>query len=85
MQWIDYVGLFGAFLGSITFVPQVFRAWKTKSTGDLSYWMIGILILNVSTWLFYGSVKKDIAIIIANGIILILAFVLLIFKLSFKK
>ncbi|MBK6391317.1 MAG: SemiSWEET transporter [Saprospiraceae bacterium] len=85
MQWIDYVGLFGAFLSSVTFVPQVYKAWQSRSTGDLSYWMLFILIGNVSTWLFYGIVKKDLAIIIANCIILFLAMVLLYFKISFKK
>ncbi|MBP6795484.1 MAG: SemiSWEET transporter [Saprospiraceae bacterium] len=85
MQWIDYLGLFGAFLSSITFVPQVYKAWKTRSTGDLSYWMLFILMMNVSTWLIYGIVKNDFAIMIANSIILALALVLLYFKISFKK
>jgi len=85
MQWIDYLGLFGAFLSSITFVPQVYKAWKTRSTGDLSYWMLFILLMNVSTWLIYGIVKNDFAIMIANSIILALALVLLYFKISFKK
>jgi len=85
MQWIDYVGLFGAFLSSVTFVPQVYKAWQSKSTGDLSFWMLFILIGNVSTWLFYGIVKNDLAIMIANSIILALALVLLYFKISFKN
>jgi len=85
MEWIDYVGLFGAFLSAITFVPQVFKAWQSKSTGDLSIWMILILLGNVSTWLFYGIVKDDLAIMIANGIILSLSLVLLYFKLTFKS
>ncbi|MET0242527.1 MAG: SemiSWEET family transporter [Flavitalea sp.] len=84
MEWIDFVGLFGAFLSSVTFVPQVYRAWKTQSTGDLSIWMILILMGNVSTWLFYGIVKNDLAIIVANSIILFLSLVLLYFKLTFK-
>lgn len=85
MQWIDYVGLFGAVLSSVTFVPQVIKAWQTKSVGDLSIWMVFILIGNVSTWLFYGIVKHDIAIIVANSIILFLSLLMLYFKISFKK
>lgn len=85
MQWIDYVGLFGAVLSSVTFVPQVIKAWQTKSVGDLSIWMVFILIGNVSTWLFYGIVKHDIAIIVANSIILALSLLMLYFKISFKK
>ena len=85
LQWIDYLGLFGAFLSSVTFVPQVYQAWKTKSVGDLSIWMILILLGNVSTWLIYGIVKSDLAIIIANSIILVLSLTMLVFKLSFGK
>jgi MtN3 and saliva related transmembrane protein len=85
LNWIDYLGLFGAFLSSITFLPQVYKAWKTKSVGDLSIWMILILLANVSTWLIYGLIKNDFAIIIANSIILFLSFLMLFFKFSFKK
>lgn len=85
MEWIDYVGLFGATLSAITFVPQVYKAWESKSVGDLSIWMIVILLGNVSTWLFYGIVKEDFAIILANSIILFLSLVLLYFKFTFKK
>ena len=85
MQWIDFVGLFGAFLSSVTFVPQVYKVWKSRSANDLSYWTLTILVGNVSTWLFYGIVKKDIAIIIANSIILGLALLLVYFKATFKK
>ncbi|MFT3746960.1 MAG: SemiSWEET transporter [Agriterribacter sp.] len=85
MQWIDYIGLFGAVLSSVTFVPQVIKAWQTRSVGDLSIWMVFILIGNVSTWLFYGIVKHDIAIIVANSIILFLSLLMLYFKISFKK
>jgi MtN3 and saliva related transmembrane protein len=85
LNWIDYLGLFGAFLSSITFLPQVYKAWKTKSVGDLSIWMILILLANVTTWLIYGLVKNDFAIIIANSIILFLSLLMLFFKFSFKK
>ena len=84
-QWIDYLGLFGAFLSSITFLPQVYKAWTTKSVGDLSSWMIAILMANVSTWLVYGIVKDDFAIIIANSIIMGLSLLMVWFKFSFRK
>jgi MtN3 and saliva related transmembrane protein len=47
--------------------------------------MILILLANVSTWLVYGLVKQDLAIIIANSIILALSLLMLVFKLSFGK
>jgi MtN3 and saliva related transmembrane protein len=85
LQWIDYLGLFGAFLSSITFLPQVYKAYKTKSVGDLSAWMIAILMANVSTWLIYGIIRNDFAIIIANSIIMGLSLVMVYFKITFRK
>ena len=85
MEWIEYVGYVGVVLSSVTFLPQVLQAWKTKSVGDLSIWMVLILIGNVITWLFYSVVKGVLPMIIANSIILVLSLVMLSFKLTFKK
>ena len=85
MDWIEYVGYLGVVLSSVTFLPQVLHAWKTKSVGDLSIWMVLILIGNVTTWLVYSSVKGVLPMIIANAIILVLYFIMLFFKLTFKK
>lgn len=85
MHWIEYVGLFGAFLTSITFIPQVYKAWQTKSVGDLSVWTISIVVTSAAVWLIYGLYLELRPVIIANSIILVLAIVLLYFKLTFKK
>ena len=85
MNWIEYVGLAGAFLSSITFIPQVFKAWQTKSVGDLSVWMILIVLSSVIIWIIYGIYLDLLPVIIANSTILLLALVLLYFKLTFKK
>jgi MtN3 and saliva related transmembrane protein len=91
MDWIDIVGYTGTVLSSATFVPQVYQAWKTKSVGDLSLGTIGILLVNVCTWLFWGLYKQEVMgqnqmpLIVANVIILSLAITLLFFKLTFKK
>jgi MtN3 and saliva related transmembrane protein len=67
----------------LTFVPQVWMAWKTRSVGDLSIWMILILLINVVIWLIYGITGKDKAMIMANSIILVLSLLMLYFKLTF--
>jgi MtN3 and saliva related transmembrane protein len=85
MQWIDYLGVFGTFLSSITFLPQVYKAWKTRSVGDLSAWMLAILMGNVSTWLCYGIIKGDFFIILANSIIMGLTLLMVYFKITFGR
>ena len=85
MHWIEYVGLFGAFLTSITFIPQVYKAWQSKSVGDLSTWTVSIVITSAAVWLVYGLYLELRPVIIANSIILVLAVMLLYFKLTFRK
>ena len=85
MTWIKIVGLFGAFLSSITFIPQVWLAWKTKSVGDLSLGMLLIVFTSVLVWLVYGFYLQLLPVIIANSIIFLLSLLLLYFKFTFPK
>ena len=85
MNWLDIIGHIGSALSSITFMPQVYRVWKTRSAGDLC--MATILIVFVSTliWLVYGIGKELWPVIICNGIICGLSVVLIYFKYIFGK
>ena len=85
MPWIEYVGLFGAFLSAITFIPQVLLAYKSKSVGDLSLGMLLIVFTSVIVWLVYGIYLNLLPVIIANSVILLLSLVLLYFKYTFKR
>mgnify|MGYP002789115246 CR=1 FL=1 len=85
MTWIDIVGHFGSFLSSITFMPQVYKAWQSKSVGDLSIYTILIVTFSTVVWLVYGIGYTLWPVIICNSIICVLSLVLLYFKLTFKK
>ena len=83
--WADYIGLFGAFLSAITFIPQVIQAYKTKSVKDLSWGMLLIVFFSVIVWLVYGFAKGLPPVIFANSVILVLSTILLYFKATFKN
>ena len=85
IHWFDYVGYLGSFLTSITFIPQVYKAWKTKSVGDLSIWMMLIVVLSTVVWLVYGLAIKSGPVIVANGIVFALSLLLIYFKYNFKS
>ena len=82
--WADYLGLFGAFLSAVTFVPQVLQAYKTKRVKDLNLGMLLIVFFSVIIWLIYGVAKSLPPVIIANSVILVLSIILLYFKATFK-
>ncbi len=85
MDWTEVVGHIGSALSSITFMPQVYQAWKTKSVGDLSLAMMLIVFLSTIIWLIYGIGRDLMPVIICNGVICLLSLVLIYFKFSFKK
>ncbi|MBS1506722.1 MAG: hypothetical protein JSS79_08755 [Bacteroidetes bacterium] len=85
MNSIEWVGYLGSFLTSITFVPQVYKSWQTKSVGDLSVWMISIIISSALVWLVYGISISSGPVILANSMVFVMTVTLLVFKFSFKK
>ena len=84
MNWVEAMGLFGAFLTSVTFVPQVYKTWQTKKAGDLSLSMLLIVVLSTIVWLTYAIALMLWPVIIANSIIGILSLALVYFKLNYK-
>ena len=82
---VEYIGYLGSFLSCVTFIPQVYHSWKSKSVGDLSFLMILIVITSTLVWLVYGYFVKSGPVIMANTVVLALSLILLYFKLTFKK
>ena len=85
MDIINLVGAAGGIVSSVTFLPQVIKIWKTKSAKDLSMGTLLFLVLNVSLWLLYGILTDLYPIIIKNGIVLSMVFIMVYFKLTFKE
>ena len=85
MNWIEAIGHTGAFLSSVTFIPQVYKVWKTKSVGDLSLTMMFIVLTSTVIWLVYAIALKLWPVILANGIIFLLSALLIYFKFAYDK
>lgn len=83
--WIEFAGHVGAFLSSVTFIPQVYRVWKTKSANDLSMTMMLIVFTSTLIWLVYGIALGLLPVILANSVICVLSLMLIYFKLTFRK
>ncbi|MEQ9286408.1 MAG: SemiSWEET family transporter [Cyclobacteriaceae bacterium] len=83
MNWIEIAGHTGAVLSSITFIPQVWKAWKTRSVKDLSIYMILIVFSSTIIWLIYGFSLLLWPVVIANSMILFLSLLLIYFKFTF--
>jgi MtN3 and saliva related transmembrane protein len=83
MNWIEFMGHLGAFLTSVTFLPQVYKVWKTKSVDDLSLMMLFIVLTSTAVWLVYAFALMLWPVILANGIVFVLDLLLIYFKFSY--
>jgi MtN3 and saliva related transmembrane protein len=79
----DLIGWLATTLTTIAFVPQVWRAWKTRSARDLSLPMYLIFTAGVVLWLTYGLMIQSWPIIVGNIVTLVLASSVLAMKLKF--
>ncbi len=84
MNWIEIVGHAGALLTSITFIPQLHKAWTSKSVGDLSIAMMVIVFLSNIVWIIYGVTLMLWPVILANTVVALVSFVLIYFKFAFR-
>lgn len=66
-------------------VPQIRKSVKSKKTDDVSKWLIISLIGGLSLWVFYGILKGDIIIVLANAIGVSLNLFLLFLKWGYTK
>ena len=82
MDTIVLIGYIAGTLTTISFVPQVARAWKLKETRDLSFAMLLLFALGVLLWALYGIWIGSMPVIAANVITFILILVLLWMKIK---
>jgi MtN3 and saliva related transmembrane protein len=74
------LGLIAATLTTSAFVPQVYKAWSTKRTKDISAPTFIVLLLGISLWTVYGVLKEDPVIVLANLTTAVLALSILFLK-----
>ena len=84
MDTIIIVGYIAGTLTTISFVPQVIRAWKMRETRDLSLAMLVLFGIGILLWTLYGFQVGSLPIIAANVITFALILVLLFLKFRYK-
>ena len=80
----DTVGYAAAVLTTVAFFPQVLKSWQTRDLSGVSLTMYSLFTAGVALWLTYGVLLGTWPIIIANGITLALAGVVLVLKVRHK-
>jgi MtN3 and saliva related transmembrane protein len=80
MSMITLLGFAAGTLTTLSFIPQVHKAWLTKRCTDLSWTMLIAFGTGVVLWLAYGILLRAEPIIVANAVTLALILLLLYLK-----
>ncbi len=60
------VGYVASVVTVASFVPQVIKAWRSRSVRDISYGMVGLLLASALLWITYGIIIDDTPVIVTN-------------------
>ena len=82
MIW-TIIGATAATLTMLSFIPQIFRSYRSKHVKDISPIMLFQLSLGVSLWIVYGIHRKDPIIIAANSVTLLTLIILIVMYFKF--
>lgn len=78
-----WLGTVAGTLCTVSFVPQVLKIAKSRDTHDISLITFVMFSSGVFIWLLYGISIMEWPVIVANGITLLLALVILGMKIKY--
>ncbi len=80
----ETIGFIAAILGTICWLPQTIKTWRTRETKDLSLSANLLVLATVALWLIYGIAIDAWPLIVANVISVILVGAIVTAKLIYK-
>ncbi len=85
MRGINILGFLAGTLTTVSFLPQVHKAWTTRRCDDLSLTMLLAFGAGVLLWMIYGFWLRAAPVILANVVTLALILVLIFLKARFSS
>jgi MtN3 and saliva related transmembrane protein len=82
--FISVIGLLAGICTALSMLPQVIKTLKEKKAEDVSPLMLITLILGLGLWVFYGTLKNDLPILVTNGFSLALNLFMLFLRWKYK-
>ncbi|HNW15229.1 MAG TPA: SemiSWEET transporter [bacterium] len=80
MSIVSLIGIAAAICTTVSFVPQVLKTIKTGQTKDISLSMYLIFTTGIVLWLIYGIMIRDLPIILANTVTVVLTSIVVVLK-----
>jgi MtN3 and saliva related transmembrane protein len=62
----ELIGTIAASCTTFALLPQIFKAMRTHEMHDVSLGTLLLVLIGVTLWAFYGILRKDTVLILAN-------------------
>ena len=85
MNALDLLGLVATCFTTSSFVPQVWRTWKTRDVSGISLPTYVIITIGLALWLVYGWLRGDMPLMVANAVMVVLTGAIAVMKLRFER
>lgn len=85
MTELDLLGLVATAFTTSSFVPQVWRTWKTRDVSGISLPTYLIITIGLALWLAYGILKGDLPLTLANAVMVVLTGAITLMKILFER
>ena len=83
MRLTSFLGFIAGALTTVSFIPQVLHAWRSKRCDDLSWAMLLTFSAGVVLWLAYGIRLWAMPVIVANAVTLALLLTIMVLKVRY--
>jgi len=83
MRLTSLLGFIAGALTTISFIPQVLHAWRSKRCDDLSWAMLLTFSAGVVLWLVYGIRLWAMPVIVANAVTLARLLTIMVLKMRY--
>ncbi len=85
MNALDILGLVATGFTTSSFVPQVWRTWRTRDVSGISLPTYVIITIGLALWLLYGWLRGDMPLVVANAVMVVLTGAITAMKLRFGR
>ncbi|HED33244.1 MAG TPA: hypothetical protein ENJ08_03370 [Gammaproteobacteria bacterium] len=72
-------------LTTLIFIPQLYKAFRTRQTRDISMLMMILAVMGNLAWLVHASLTGNTPLIVCASLIIMMSFILIAFKYKNEK
>ncbi|MBD3331437.1 hypothetical protein GF356_01200 [candidate division GN15 bacterium] len=84
MDGVNLLGLLAGTLTTASFLPQLIKVIRSRSTKDISLLLYLVITVGVLMWLVLGLCTDSLPVIVANAVTLVTASAILVMKIRFQ-